>query len=92
VNTHRYIITWGQLVEDDSERQAFEDEISNHWRDEVPTHFNNDDVFAREAMSEFYSNEDGWFRERLFGPDIVITQWRKLASRAARGVQHRGLQ
>jgi carbazole 1,9a-dioxygenase terminal dioxygenase component len=91
-NTHRYIITWGQLVEDDSERQAFEDEISNHWRDEVPTHFNNDDVFAREAMSEFYSNEDGWFRERLFGPDIVITQWRKLASRAARGVQHRGLQ
>lgn len=90
--THRYIITWGSHVEDEEQRAAFEDEVTNRWRDFVPRHFNNEDVFAREAMAEFYSGEDGWFRERLFGPDIVITQWRKLASQLARGVQRRGLQ
>ncbi len=90
--THRYMITWGCHVSDDAERAAFEDEITNRWRDFVPAHFNNDDVFAREAMADFYAEENGWFRERLFGPDVVITQWRKLASQTARGVQRRGLQ
>ncbi len=90
--THRYMITWGTTIADESERAPFEEEITTRWRDYVPNHFNNDDVFAREAMQQFYADENGWFRERLFGPDVVITQWRKLASQSARGVQHRGLQ
>jgi carbazole 1,9a-dioxygenase terminal dioxygenase component len=90
--THRYMITWGTYVDDEAERAAFEEDVTTRWRDLVPNHFNNDDVFAREAMADFYADQSGWFRERLFGPDIVITQWRKLASQAARGVQHRGLQ
>jgi carbazole 1,9a-dioxygenase terminal dioxygenase component len=89
---HRYIITWGRRCADEAEREAFEREITETWRETVPNEFNNEDVFAREAMAEFYADEDGWFRERLFGPDVVITQWRKLASKNARGVQRRGLQ
>jgi len=27
---------------------------------------------------------------RLFGPDVVITRWQELASRANRGIQRRG--
>lgn len=91
-NTHRYIITWGHKLAGEGDRAVFEDEVTTRWRDYVPANFNNEDVFAREAMAKFYSKQDGWFRERLFGPDVVITQWRKLASQTARGVQHRGLQ
>jgi carbazole 1,9a-dioxygenase terminal dioxygenase component len=90
--THRYMITWGRRVSDEEERLAFETEVAQVWSHVVPNEFNNDDVFAREAMEEFYADDGGWYRERLFGPDVVITQWRKLASLAARGVQRRGLQ
>ncbi len=89
---HRYIMTWATRVQNDEQREAFEDEVRRVWRHALPNEFNHDDVFAREAMADFYSNEDGWYRERLFGPDVVITQWRILASKHARGVQRRGLQ
>lgn len=88
-NHHRYIMTWGTRVTGESDRAEFEDEVKRVWRDALPNEFNHDDVFAREAMAEFYSEEDGWYRERLFGPDVVITEWRILASRKARGVQPR---
>jgi carbazole 1,9a-dioxygenase terminal dioxygenase component len=55
----------------------------------VVEHFNHDDVFAREEMERFYAEEDGWNRERLFRPDVVLTEWRKLASRCHRGIQRR---
>jgi carbazole 1,9a-dioxygenase len=89
---HRYIMTWGTRVTDEHQRARFEDEVRNVWRDALPTQFNHDDVFAREAMADFYSDEGGWYRERLFGPDVVITEWRILASRYGRGVQRRGTQ
>ena len=31
-----------------------------------------------------------WHRERLFKPDYIITLWRMLVSRQARGIQRRG--
>jgi carbazole 1,9a-dioxygenase terminal dioxygenase component len=89
---HRYMITWGKYVKDEAERAAFEDALRTTWAEAVPTEFSNEDVFAREALQDFYSNEEGWYRERLFGPDVVITTWRNLVSRRNRGVQHRGLQ
>ncbi len=55
----------------------------------VVNHFNNDDVVAREAMERFYSEEDGWSRERLFRPDLILIEWRKLASKHGRGIQRR---
>jgi hypothetical protein len=38
----------------------------------------------------FYAEEDGWERERLDRPDVIITEWRKLASAHHRGIQRRG--
>lgn len=88
---HRYMITWGREVRSAGEQARFFEEIATLWKDLVPAKFNNEDVMAREAMHDFYASEDGWYRERLFGPDVVITKWRELASRCNRGIQRRGL-
>lgn len=88
--SHYYIVTWGKRVADDRAREQFVTEIETYWRDMVVDHFNDEDVYAREAMDRFYAEEDGWNRERLFRPDVVITEWRKLASRCNRGIQRRG--
>ncbi len=49
--------------------------------------FNDDDVWAREAMEKFYGDDTGWIEERLFEPDLSVVEWRKLASRHNRGIQ-----
>ncbi len=85
--THRYFITWGRRVDGAAARKAFHDEMDFLWRDTVTGKFTNEDVFAREAMDEFYSAGDGWHREHLFGPDVVTVAWRKLCAAAARGIQ-----
>ena len=85
--THRYMISWGSKVRNEQKKKGFFDEMKYLWRDFVPQKFNNEDMFAREAMDEFYSVEDGWHRERLFGPDVLITAWRILCSNTNRGIQ-----
>ena len=85
--THRYMITWGSRADTEQQQKAFFDEVTYLWRDFVPQKFNNEDIFAREAMDEFYSVENGWHRETLFGPDILITAWRTLCSNTHRGIQ-----
>lgn len=85
--SHRYMITWGSKTATDQEKKAFFDEIRFVWRDFVPQKFNNEDMFAREAMDPFYAEQDGWRRERLFGPDVLVTAWRKLCSNTHRGIQ-----
>lgn len=86
-NSHHYIMTWGKKVKNDDERNAFYSEFDNGLKDMVVNHFNNDDVLAREAMEVFYTHEDGWDRERLFRPDLVLIEWRNLASTSNRGIQ-----
>jgi carbazole 1,9a-dioxygenase terminal dioxygenase component len=87
--SHHYIVTWGRRVTSASEEQAFFDELSGGLKSLVVDHFNNDDVVAREAMERFYSDEEGWAHERLFRPDMILVEWRKLASRHNRGIQRR---
>ncbi len=90
-HTHKYIITWGRYVDTPQQEARFIEEVGTLWRDFVPAKFNNEDVMAREAMHDFYHAGDGWYREHLFGPDIVITRWRELASMHNRGLQRRGV-
>ena len=59
------------------------------WKDLVVHKFNNEDVIAREAMEHFYADEDGWNQEQLYRPDMVIAEWRRLASKHNRGIQRR---
>lgn len=89
-HTHKYMMTWGRQASSPEGMGAFYMEVENLWSHLIPNRFNSDDSFAREAMERFYAEEGGWHKERLYGPDIVITEWRKLASRYNRGIQKRG--
>ena len=88
-HSHNYVVTWGRRVKSDAERQRFFHEVDAVWKALVVHKFNNEDVLAREAMERFYSEEDGWNREYLYRPDLVLTEWRKLASKHNRGIQRR---
>lgn len=48
--------------------------------------FNDCDLYAREAMHEFYADGHGWDNEQLSATDISPITWRKLASRHNRGI------
>ena len=85
--SHVYFMTWGHRVGSPDEAQAFFDEVETKWKRLVVDDFNSDDVAAREAMERFYADEEGWTRERLFRPDLIITEWRKLCSAHNRGIQ-----
>ncbi|HEX6511734.1 MAG TPA: carbazole dioxygenase, partial [Chloroflexota bacterium] len=87
--SHMYFVTWGKHVSREADLRAFEEEIDGHWRHLVIDTFNSDDVQAREAMDAFYAEENGWDHERLYRPDVIITEWRKLASAHNRGIQRR---
>jgi carbazole 1,9a-dioxygenase terminal dioxygenase component len=88
-HSHYYIVTWGRQVKSEAEATMFVREMDAVWKDMVVHSFNNEDVIAREAMERFYAEEDGWNREYLYRPDIIITEWRKLASKHNRGIQKR---
>jgi phenylpropionate dioxygenase-like ring-hydroxylating dioxygenase large terminal subunit len=49
--------------------------------------FNDNDLFAREAMQNFYEQGDGWNRESLCAFDAATITWRKVAARFNRGIQ-----
>ena len=52
---------------------------------------NDDDLWAREAMQGFYADDWGWLEEQLFEQDRNLLEWRRLASRCARGIQTQAL-
>jgi carbazole 1,9a-dioxygenase terminal dioxygenase component len=85
--SHHYIVTWGKRVTDEAQAEEFYREMDAVWKDLVVHKFNNEDVIAREAMEHFYADEDGWNEELLYRPDLVITEWRKLAAKHNRGIQ-----
>lgn len=85
--THCYLQTLGRMTADEAEAQAFRQEVEDKWMALALDGFNDDDVWAREATEEFYGDDRGWIRERLFETDMAIVEWRKLASRHNRGIQ-----
>ena len=52
--------------------------------------FNDCDIYAREAMQNFYADGTGWDDEQLVSTDISPITWRKLASRWNRGIAKPG--
>jgi carbazole 1,9a-dioxygenase len=85
--SHMYTVTWGQYAASPDAAARFYADVDAHWKELVTGGFNNDDVMAREQIERFYAEEDGWHRERLYRPDLIITEWRKLASAHNRGIQ-----
>lgn len=62
---------------------------TREWKVPVVDNFLVDDNKARESMQEFYEKLDGWYRERLYRPDLEITMFRKFYSEHARALQPR---
>ena len=85
--THMYWQVLSKKVRNAEEAAAFRSEVDSCWEDVALHGFNDDDVWAREALEDAYTEGEGWTKERLFKPDMCIVEWRKLAS-----VYHRGLQ
>lgn len=88
--THTYFQFGVIHTSDSTEAEAWLQEYG-YFLHEVPVKgdFTVDDAFARQGMQKFYSEEDGWYRERLYRPDIELTMWRKFVTEQARGVQTR---
>jgi carbazole 1,9a-dioxygenase terminal dioxygenase component len=85
--THMYWQVLGRRVSGVEAATAFRSEVESYW-EEVALHgFNDDDVWAREALEDAYTEGNGWAKERLFKPDMCIVEWRKLASTYHRGIQ-----
>jgi len=85
--THTYWQILGKKVGTSTEGAAFRAEVGTYWEDVALRGFNDDDIWAREALEDAYTAGDGWTKERLFKPDMCIVEWRKLASKHNRGIQ-----
>lgn len=85
--THMYWQVLGKKVPGAEEADAFRSEVDTYWEEVALRGFNDDDVWAREALEDAYTEGDGWTKERLFRPDMCIVEWRKLASAYHRGIQ-----
>lgn len=86
--THTYFQFGVIHTEDEKESREWL-ETDGYFLHDVPVKedFTTEDAFARSAMMKFYTEEDGWYRERLYRPDIELTMWRKFVTEHARGVQ-----
>jgi len=86
----RHHVYWEVLVghcRDDGER-CEADYLYDHFFEPLALRdFNDNDVFAREAMQDFYENRDGWNAETLCAFDESVIMWRKIAARFNRGIQ-----
>lgn len=74
-------------TEEEAQRWITEDGWTQWWP--VVPGFIEDDNMARRSLEKFYADEDGWYRERLYRPDLEITMFRKFFSEHARGLQTR---
>jgi len=84
---HMYWQVLAKKINTPEEAVAFQAEVDSHWEEVALRGFNDDDVWAREALEDAYTEGEGWAKERLFKPDMCIVEWRKLASKHNRGIQ-----
>ena len=93
---HMYTILHGGYAKTPAEKELFyreaEELAALIWQEpgKEPEGFNNFDAFGRKWSHHAYANEDWWRRERLFKPDYIIMEWRKLVAKHARAIQTRG--
>ena len=70
------------------EREDFRIKYQHCWEElALKSGFNDDDIFAREAMEPYYQDDRGWEEETLFSLDRFVVEWRKLVIAHARGIQ-----
>ena len=74
-------------ADNEEQRADVIDRYENYLKQAVFHGFNDDDVWARDAMQPFYQNGVGFDEEKLGTMDAVIIAWRKFLSTHARGIQ-----
>jgi carbazole 1,9a-dioxygenase terminal dioxygenase component len=84
---HIYFQAIGRRCKTANEEAAFHRAYERRWETVALRDFNDDDIWAREAMMPFYGDDTGWLREQLFECDGNIIEWRRLASKHNRGIQ-----
>jgi carbazole 1,9a-dioxygenase terminal dioxygenase component len=87
---HLYVQMLGRKVANEQEAKRFRMEVQALWEPLDLRGFNDEDIFAREHLQEFYQDDDAWLNEQLFQGDVVTLRWRTVCSRWNRGIQWRG--
>ena len=86
---HEYWQLLTRICETEEEKEDFEIKYKYAWEElALKSGFNDDDIFPREAMEDYYyDNKRGWEEEQLFSMDELIIRWRRLMVKHARGIQ-----
>jgi hypothetical protein len=83
---HEYWSVIAAWCATEDERAEFRYRYDKYFEPLILREFNDQDIFAREAMQRFYAN-GGWEKEQLCVLDTAVVQWRKVAARHNRGIQ-----
>jgi len=84
---HRCFLAITRVCETDAEREKFRSEFVTRWRRYAIEDFLSQDISARESTQWFYRHDRAWLQEVLVEEDFMLMEWRRLASRHARGIQ-----
>ena len=89
-DTYEYWEILVRVCNDEKEHKAFDYRYKTVYKPLCLHGFNDCDLYAREAMQDFYADGTGWDDEQLVDTDISPITWRKLASRHNRGIAKPG--
>ena len=84
---HRCFLAITRICENEDERMKFRSDFVTRWRRYAIEDFLTQDITARESTQWFYRHDRSWLEEVLVEEDFMLMEWRKLASRHARGIQ-----
>jgi len=89
-DTYEYWEVLVKVCPTEEERKKFEYRYERVFKPLCLHGFNDCDLYAREAMHEFYADGTGWDNEQLVATDVSPITWRKVASRHNRGIAKPG--
>jgi nitrite reductase/ring-hydroxylating ferredoxin subunit len=89
-DTYEYWEVMVKVCKTDKERTDFGYRFEHLYKPLCLHGFNDCDLYAREAMQDFYADGTGWDAEQLVSTDVSPITWRKLASRWNRGIAKPG--
>jgi carbazole 1,9a-dioxygenase terminal dioxygenase component len=84
---HRCFLAITRVCETEEERASFRADFVTRWRRYAIEDFLSQDISARESTQWFYRHDRAWLEEVLVEDDFMLMEWRRLASRHARGIQ-----
>ncbi|MDF3931127.1 Rieske 2Fe-2S domain-containing protein [Pseudomonas citronellolis] len=89
-DTHEYWEIIVRVCDTPEEREKHQYRYDRVYKPLCLHGFNDCDLYAREAMQNFYADGTGWDNEQLVATDVSPITWRKLASRWNRGIAKPG--